>query len=196
LSQKVLTEARKQAMSSTNSTSLGSQTFRRIITAHRPTDRDVVLHDDNIPLRPVLNGNALVSPLFAHLGIPAQSTHSLTCNDIEHAMTLVPGVVTPGGVNGQVTDLAPNFKVDMHRTNSIDYNVFLAGSAWLITPTVEDDGSKGEKRTLVKAGEVVVQRGTIHAWEAGPEGARWCTVVVAALPISKDGIDFEEVDFQ
>lgn len=175
-----------------------THTVRRIITSHPPSDTDgssVSIHDDVLPLNSGLGGNAHFSPLFASLGIPATSSHSLTSSDITDAMALAPSVVTPNGVNAQVTDLAPNFKVGMHRTNSIDYNIFLQGSAWLITPTNDGKGGEREQRTLVNAGEIVVQRGTIHAWEAGPEGARWCTVVVAALPVEKGGNKLPEVDF-
>jgi quercetin dioxygenase-like cupin family protein len=144
-------------------------------------------------MRPVLDGNAHMTPLFAHLNVPATSEHSISPDGIKEAMSLAPAVVTPNGVNGQVTDVAPGFKIEMHRTNSIDYNVFLKGSAWLITPGGE---GKEDNRVLVKAGEVVVQRGTIHAWEAGEEGARWCTVVVSALPVEVGGKKLEEVDFE
>lgn len=172
-----------------------SHTFRRIITSHDPSDKDgsnVQIFDDTISMRPVLDGNAHLTPLFAHLDVPATSAHSITSEDIKEATALAPSVVTPGGVNGQVTDVAPNFKIGMHRTNSIDYNIFLKGSAWLITPSGE---GKEDSRVLVKAGEVVVQRGTIHAWEATEEGARWCTVVVAARPVEAGGNQLEEVDF-
>lgn len=98
----------------------------------------------------------------------------------------------PGGVNGQVTDVVPGYRIDMHRTNSLDYNIMVRGSAYLITP--RKDG--GEVRTLVKADEVVVQCGTLHAWEAGEEGARWVTVVVDAEGVKKDGKVFPEVDFR
>lgn len=177
------------------SKSSAPHTFRRIITSHHASDEDgsnVEIFDETLPMRPVLDGNAHMTPLFAHLDVPATSSHSITAGGIQDAMSLAPGVTTPGGVNGQVTDLEPNFKVGMHRTNSIDYNVFLKGSAWLITPAGE---GKEDNRVLVRAGEVVVQRGTIHAWEATEEGARWCTVVVAAKPVEKDGKEFEEVDF-
>lgn len=167
--------------------------FRCIITSHSAVEGDgtnVTLCDNPVRLNTVLEGNAAFAPLFATLGVPATSTPTLTETDIEEARALAPSVVTPGGVNGQVTDLAPHFYVNMHRTNSIDYNVFLSGSAYLITPDGDD-----VKRTLVKAGEVVVQRGTVHAWEAGPDGARWCTVVVAAKPVELGGKELEEVDF-
>ncbi|GMK59900.1 hypothetical protein CspeluHIS016_0901170 [Cutaneotrichosporon spelunceum] len=144
--------------------------LRRIITSHASTDTDgtsVELHDACIPLRPALAGNAGLAPLFATVGLPARSPPTLSDTDIEAAQALVPRVVTPGGVNAQVTELAPHFRVGMHRTNSLDYNVFVAGSAYLITPKGD-----GEERTLVRPGEVVVQRGTLHAWEATEEGAR------------------------
>lgn len=57
------------------------------------------------------------------------------------------------------------------------------GSAWHITP--KEGG--GEQRELVRVGDVVVQRGTLHAWEAGDEGARWVCVVVAAEPVRVGG---------
>lgn len=45
----------------------------------------------------------------------------------------------------------------MHRTETIDYGVVLEGEVWLVL----DDGSE----TRLGAGDVVVQRGTDHAWD-------------------------------
>lgn len=44
----------------------------------------------------------------------------------------------------------------MHRTKSIDYGIVLEGEIWMIL----DDSE-----VLLKQGDVVVQRGTDHAWE-------------------------------
>jgi uncharacterized cupin superfamily protein len=44
----------------------------------------------------------------------------------------------------------------MHRTRSIDYGIVLQGEIYLIL----DDSE-----TLLRAGDIVVQRGTDHAWE-------------------------------
>ncbi|WWC60751.1 uncharacterized protein I303_103327 [Kwoniella dejecticola CBS 10117] len=179
-------------MSSNNGRSVAP--LRRIVTTHTASDTDgsgVTVHDDRVPLRPVLDGHAHITPLYSASGVPATNPHVISAEHITQAMANVPGVVFPGGTNGQVTDVAPNFKIGMHRTSSIDYNIIIAGSATLIVP----DGKGGETRTVVKAGELVVQTGTIHAWEAGPEGARWITVVIAALPVEKDGKKLEDVDF-
>ena len=45
----------------------------------------------------------------------------------------------------------------MHRTESVDYGIVVFGEIVLVL----DDGS----RTHLQAGDVVVQRGTDHAWE-------------------------------
>jgi quercetin dioxygenase-like cupin family protein len=43
----------------------------------------------------------------------------------------------------------------MHRTNTLDYAVVLCGEIWAVL----DEGE-----VLLKAGDVLVQRGTSHAW--------------------------------
>jgi len=192
---------------------MSNPTVKRIITTHSPSDKDgtdVQLHTTQLELVPVLTtaqGTAHVAHLYSHLNIPSINPHNLNEDQIKNAEN-VSGVVLPHGVNGQVTQLSPGFKVDYHRTSSVDYNIFLSGSAWLITPSSsssvkktgnqqegEEEEEEGEERTLVKAGEIVVQTGTLHAWEAGPEGARWCTVVIAALPVEVGGKVLADVDF-
>ncbi len=106
------------------------------------------------------------------------------------------GLVIPNGTNVRVTDMAPNAYAGMHRTSSIDYNIFISGTGWLETPS-SDDPTNLDKvtKTAVKAGDIVVQRGTVHAWRAGPDGCRWASVLVAALPVEdpKTGKGLEDV---
>ncbi|KAK8869489.1 hypothetical protein IAR55_000054 [Kwoniella newhampshirensis] len=169
--------------------------FRRIVTSHDASDTNgesVTFHDDLVPLRTVLDGNVHISPLYSSEGLPTTSPHHITPDHLQKATDAVPGVVMPNGTNGQVTVVEPNFLIKSHRTSSVDYNVMLEGSVWLIVP----DGKGGERRTEVKAGELVVQTGTLHAWQAGPSGAKWVTVVVPALPVEKDGKKLEDVEFQ
>ncbi|WVN86554.1 uncharacterized protein L203_101721 [Cryptococcus depauperatus CBS 7841] len=176
------------------STTTAYPTLRRIVTSHDPSDTTgahVTFHDDEVSLKPVLDGNAHISSLYSSSGLPTINPHVVTSQHITRSVEAVRGVVFPGGSNAQVTQLAPNFCVDMHRTSSVDYNVMVQGSAWLIVP----DGKGGENKTLVRVGELVVQTGTLHAWQAGPEGARWVTVVVEALPVRVQGNELENIDF-
>ena len=45
----------------------------------------------------------------------------------------------------------------MHRTNSTDYAIVLSGEIWMMLDEEEDD-------LLLKAGDVLIQRGNNHAW--------------------------------
>jgi Cupin domain len=66
----------------------------------------------------------------------------------------------------------PNF----HRTDTIDYAICLEGEVY----AVMDEGE-----TLMKAGDVLIQRGTYHAWSnRGDKIARMCYVLIDAEPMS------------
>lgn len=56
----------------------------------------------------------------------------------------------------------------MHRTDSVDYAVVLSGEIWMLLDDPEDD-------VLLKPGDVVVQRGTNHAW--ANRGAEPCQMI-------------------
>lgn len=56
----------------------------------------------------------------------------------------------------------------------------------LITPGAD---GKEEQETIVNVGDVVVQRGTLHAWRAGPEGVRFVSVLLDAAPVQSTDQD-------
>ncbi|OBT64252.1 hypothetical protein VE03_06880 [Pseudogymnoascus sp. 23342-1-I1] len=61
------------------------------------------------------------------------------------------------GATVRIVDMPPGLRSPMHRTKSLDFGVVLSGEVILVL----DDGVE----SIVKQGETVVQRGTIHAWE-------------------------------
>ena len=64
----------------------------------------------------------------------------------------------------------------MHKTASVDYAIVLAGEVW----AVMDEGE-----TCMKAGDVLIQRGTNHAWSnRSQEPAFVAFVLVGATPLS------------
>jgi quercetin dioxygenase-like cupin family protein len=89
---------------------------------------------------------------------------------LAHQGSFPPGVVefAPGGAK---------FK---HRTETLDYAICLKGECDLEL----DDG-----RTVpIKAGDICVQRGTMHAWVAkGSEAAVFAFVLIDAEPVEKAG---------
>jgi hypothetical protein len=58
-------------------------------------------------------------------------------------------------MGGQAADRETRRHPGMHRTNTLDYAVVLCGEIWAVL----DEGE-----VLLKAGDVLVQRGTSHAW--------------------------------
>jgi mannose-6-phosphate isomerase-like protein (cupin superfamily) len=61
----------------------------------------------------------------------------------------------------------------MHETDTIDYAIVLKGEIWAVMDCDE---------TLLKAGDILIQRGTNHAWEnRGNEVARVAFVLVDAV---------------
>lgn len=79
------------------------------------------------------------------------------------------GVVLPGGLNVYYLDVAPHSEGTMHRTTSTDHLVILSGTLSLLTPGAEPysvkDGNLSVEpvETLCRPGDVVAQRGMMHA---------------------------------
>jgi len=87
------------------------------------------------------------------------------------------GLVQPNGSVCSLVELGPGNKTPhMHRTQSLDYGVVVAGEVELIL-----DG--GETR-LMKVGDVVVQRATMHAWR-NPSETEWARMMFVLIECEK-----------
>lgn len=56
----------------------------------------------------------------------------------------------------RVVDMPAGSRREMHRTDTVDYGIVLAGEVHLLLE---------QEETLLRTGDVVVQRGTSHAWQ-------------------------------
>jgi quercetin dioxygenase-like cupin family protein len=126
---------------------------RRIVTGHASDGRSTVLSDAPIPSRSLADGNATFYEVWRTADAPARID------------AVVPGDVTAGplrvppdarGTVIRVVDLPPGARSPMHRTQTVDYGILLAGELHLVL----DDGSE----RVLGVGDIVVQRGTDHAW--------------------------------
>lgn len=94
------------------------------------------------------------------------------------------GITAPGGSVIRLMSLDPGLRSPMHRTQTIDYGVVLEGEIDLEL----DDGAV----KTVRAGDVVVQRGTIHAWvNKGTQPCRMAFILIAAEPLTVAGRTLE-----
>ena len=85
----------------------------------------------------------------------------------------------PDGTVFRIVEYAPGVAPRNHRTESIDYAVVIAGEI--------DMELEGETVRL-RAGDVLVQRGTVHNWvNNGTEPCVIAFVLVAAKPVERNG---------
>ena len=79
------------------------------------------------------------------------------------------------GVQFAFNDIPPGGGAPMHATDTIDFIVVISGSITLVTETGE---------TLLRAGDVLVDRGIVHAWRNdGTEACRLLSVMCPARPL-------------
>ena len=81
-----------------------------------------------------------------------------------------------GSIGAGHASAAHSTDVMMHKTSTVDYIIVLKGEIYAIM-------NKGE--TLLKAGDVLVQRGTTHSWSVrGTEPCIIAAVLVSADPVA------------
>ena len=146
---------------------------RRVVTGHDLQRKAVVTSDELLPVttrRPGQEGYVV----WATDCIPADNL------DPAEGSSKTAGTTLPNGAIFRVVRYEPGAVGRMHRTRTLDYGVVLSGSIVLEL----DDGVT----VALQAGDVLVQRGTIHNWiNRGAEPCTIAFVLIDALPISIDG---------
>ena len=96
-------------------------------------------------------------------------------------------VTNDNGLAVVLTSLKPGESSPMHRTRTLDLGVILEGQ-------VELELDNGLKRVL-KAGDTIVQRGTVHRWRNASPANGWLRMYFVAIdgkPIMIDGKELPE----
>jgi len=123
---------------------------RRVITGHDAGGRAVVKIDE-ISKNVVSNRpGASACVIWTTDAIPADNSR-----DGDAGLKKV-GTTLPGGTVFRVVEFSPGVSPRVHRTDSIDYAVVISGE-------IDMELEKGDEVHL-KAGDVLVQRGTLHNW--------------------------------
>jgi mannose-6-phosphate isomerase-like protein (cupin superfamily) len=133
--------------------------IRRVVTGHDGTGKSVVLSDGAPPQHHPMRGPAIGADFIEIWNAP-DAVPRLACAPAaepnERAFTIMP----PSGHLLRILEVYPlangGQRTPMHRTRTIDYVVMIQGELTLIL----DDSE-----VVLKSGDVVVQRGTDHAWE-------------------------------
>ncbi len=123
--------------------------IRRVVTGHDEGGKVIVAIDeisrDVVSFRP----GATIANVWSTAGFPVDHTGA-----VDGAREIT-GTTRDDGTVFRVIEFAPGVAPRNHRTNSVDYAVVLSGEI-----DMEMDGSI----VTLRAGDVLVQRGTIHDW--------------------------------
>jgi quercetin dioxygenase-like cupin family protein len=150
---------------------------RRVVTGHDADGRAVVKIDELVRTVTSRRPGHAATVVWTTEGSPAN-------NDGDKDGGLRDDVIPlPNGTVFRVIKYDPGVAPRMHRTDSIDYIVVMSGE---IDMRLEDE------TVHLKAGDVVVQRGTIHDWvNNGTEPCVIAFVLIDAKPVSTAGKTLE-----
>ena len=151
----------------------GLPPLRRIVTGHDADGVATVLLD-GIPTNRKLSPTGNVSTLIWSTDeCPADIAAG---PQIEDYGARILGTAPPShGTRFAVIDFAPNSTGGVHRTESLDYVIVLAG---------EIEMQMDHSVVTMKAGDVMVQRGTNHGWtNRSDRPARLAFVLMDAKPL-------------
>jgi quercetin dioxygenase-like cupin family protein len=150
-----------------------SLTFRRVVTGHDEQGRAKVIIDEMVSNQISLRPGAESSVVWSTDILPANNDGNDDPSRKEISTTI------PGGSVFRVISFGPGVTPRDHRTDSIDYAVVMAGEIDMAL----DIGS-----VHLKAGDVLVQRGTIHNWvNNGSEPCVIAFALIAAKPVTAGG---------
>jgi len=151
-----------------------SLTIRRVVTGHDKDGRAIVSIDENVKNVAQTRPGAEAAVIWTSEGFPVDNDGSAdgSSRDIGTA-TLANGTVF------RVVSFGPGVSPRNHRTDSIDYATVISGEI-----DMELDGTS----VHLKAGDLLVQRGTIHNWvNKGTAPCVIAFVLVAAKAVTIGG---------
>lgn len=147
---------------------------RRVVTGHNSEGKAVVKIDGISPPRPGRSGAVETTVVWTTEGFPVNNDGD------EDGATREVGITHPNGTVFRVVWFGPGNPAMVHRTDSIDYAVVMSGEIDMEL----DDGAS----VHLKAGDVLVQRGTIHNWvNRGTEPCVIAFVLIHAKPVEAGG---------
>ena len=154
---------------------------RRIVTGHDANGKAVVATDEQL--------TAVSRGIGAHItGCEIWSTDRMPVDNSPAADAAQRAgfvrrynyVGTGEGTTVRITEFAPGHARFTHRTESVDYAILLSGEI--------DLELDGDEVVHMKAGDIVVQRGTIHTWvNRGSVPAVFAFILIDAKPAEVNG---------
>ncbi|HEY2426456.1 MAG TPA: cupin domain-containing protein [Pseudolabrys sp.] len=146
---------------------------RRVVTGHDDQGRAKVLIDETVKNVASQRPGALYSVIWSSEGFPVNNDGDADPSGKKIGTTISDGTVF------RIVSFGPGVAPRNHRTDSIDYAVVMSG---------EIDMELDVGKVHLKAGDVLVQRGTIHNWvNTGSEPCVIAFTLVSAKSVTAGG---------
>jgi quercetin dioxygenase-like cupin family protein len=147
--------------------------IRRVVTGHGASDGAKVLIDAPATNAKFPQAGLVSTMMWCTDGAPAKIPVG---ENIEDMGARILGTAPPAkGTRFAVIDFPPGNHPHMHRTETVDYVIVMEGE---IEMDMDDSTVK------LKAGDIMIQRGTNHAWaNRSSKRARVAFVLVDAEPL-------------
>ena len=146
---------------------------RRVITGHDASGKAIVKIDEVSKNLSSGRPGATACNVWTTDGFPVNNDGAADDGLRKVGTTLANGTVF------RIIDFAPGVARRMHRTDSIDYIVVISG---------EIDMELDDSTVHLSAGDVMVQRGTIHNWvNRGTESCILAVVLIDAKSVEAGG---------
>ena len=150
-----------------------SLNIRRVVTGHNDQGHAKVLIDETVKNVTLQRPGALYSVIWSSEGFPVDNDGNADPSGKKIGTTI------PNGTVFRIVSFGPGVAPRNHRTDSIDYAVVMSGEI-----DMDLDGTT----VHLKAGDVLVQRGTIHNWiNKGTEPCVIAFTLVSAKSVSAGG---------
>lgn len=156
-----------------------SLNIRRVVTGHDQNGRAVVQIDEV--------AKNITSGRLGQSAVVLWSTDGQPIDNADNydGSTRALGTSLPQGTVLRVVQYDPGVSPRNHRTDSIDYAIVMSGEIHM-----ELDDST----VHLKAGDILVQRGTIHNWvNKGTEPCVIAFALIGAKPVSVGGKTLQEI---
>jgi quercetin dioxygenase-like cupin family protein len=150
-----------------------SLNIRRVVTGHDNQGRAKLLIDETVKNVTSQRPGALYSVIWSSEGFPVNNDGDVDPSGKKIGTTISDGTVF------RIVSFGPGVAPRNHRTDSIDYAVVMSGEI-----DMDLDGTT----VHLKAGDVLVQRGTIHNWiNTGDKPCIIAFTLVSAKPVTAGG---------
>jgi quercetin dioxygenase-like cupin family protein len=149
--------------------------IRRVVTGHDSQGKAIVKIDEVCTQFRESRPNGYVCNIWTTDTQPADNSGQEDGGKREGAFTMI-----ENGTVFRILDFQPGVQRRVHRTDSIDYIVVMSGE-------IDMELDEGESVHL-KAGDVMVQRGTVHNWiNRGTEPCVMAVILIHAKPVQAGG---------